>query len=370
MAAASATLSTLADFARAFAEPFAAAKVFKQEGGRVIGYMTANAPVELIEAAGMFPLRLDGGGVADTPKTDAFMERLFDPTVRGACERLLSGELDFLDAVVLPRTVDSVQRLYYYLCEQERTGAAKPPMLVLYDLLHTPFYSSAEHNYSSLLRLSDALGAKADDVALSEAIAASNQRRAVLQQCIDAGLSGVERLHLIAASQRMLAAGFNTIVASLPTALAGRKFSGTRVVLAGNGPDTDDLHRAIEAAGCVVVGDYHDRGDLSLGAPIDETLPPMRAISEHYHRATASARTFPAKPEALAAFAAERRAEAVIFFFYAEEEVLTWEYPGQRDALAKAGVPSILLAAQPYRINSGQVQAEVASLLTTLKVSA
>lgn len=370
MAGASASPSALAVLARAFADPFAQARSFKQAGGRVVGYMTANAPVELIEAAGMFPLRLDGGGLSETPRTDAFMERLFDPSVRGVSERLLRGDLDFLDALVLPRTVDSVQRLYYYLCEQERTGAARLPKLLLFDLLHTPYYSSAEHNYASLLRLRDALDARADEEALRQAIGASNARRALLAQCIDAGLRGVERLHLIAASQRMLAKDFLATIADLPAALQGRSLNGVRVVIAGNGPDTEDLHSAIEAAGCVVVGDYHDRGELSLGAPIDEALPPLRAISDHYHRHIASARTFPAKPEALAAFAAERRAEAVVFFFYAEEEVLTWEYPGQRDALAKIGVPGILLAAQPYRIDRAKVAAEVASLVETLKVSA
>ena len=39
-------------------------------------------------------------------------------------------------------------------------------------------------------------------------------------------------------------------------------------------------------------------------------------------------------------------------------------------ALAKAGLPSILLAAQPYRIDRSKVQSDVASLIKALKVSA
>ena len=43
--------------------------------------------------------------------------------MRSIAEQWLTGELDFLDAVVFPRSDDSAQRLYYYLCELQRRGA-------------------------------------------------------------------------------------------------------------------------------------------------------------------------------------------------------------------------------------------------------
>jgi len=375
MAPASTPQAARAVFARAYAAPFEAALAHKANGGRVVGYMSANAPVELIEAAGMFALRLDGGGITETPRTDAFMERLFDPTVRGVSERLLSGELDFLDAVILPRTTDSVQRLYYYLCEQQRTGAAALPALILYDLLHTPWYSSAEHNFRSLTRVHKALstlaGVQIDDAMLAAAIEKSNARRAALEACTAArrtsppGMTGVEALQLFAAAQRLSPDAF--IEASRNWRAAPGAAGAPRLVLAGNAPDTEDLHRAIEAAGAVVVGDYHDRGDLSIGAPIAQDLPPLRALNEHYHRHTRSVRTFPAHAEAVAAFAKSAGADGVVFFFYAEEEVLTWEYPGQQRALEAAGLPSIGLVAQPYTPDATSVQAAVEPLLRAIR---
>ena len=381
MAAAAALDTALAPFVRAYREPFAAAQAFKARGGAVIGYLTANAPVELIEAAGMFALRIDGGGIADTPLAEVFVERLLDPTVRGACERLLRGELDFLDALILPRTTDSVQRLYYYLCEQERTKAAGLPRLLFYDLLHTPWYSSAEHSFHSLQRLRGALaeigGRPIGDDDLAAAIAVSNRRRSALESCLEArrarpaGVSGVEAHYVFAAARRLPASQFIEAAAGVYKSVKGRSVGkGVRLVLAGNAPDTDALHGAFEATGAVVVGDFHDRGELSFGPPIDASLLPLRAINEHYHRYSSSPRSFPSQPDRLVAFAREAGADAVIFFYYAEEEVLAWDYPSQRDRLDAAGVPSLCLSAQPYRVDPARIAAAVAPFRARLREAA
>lgn len=362
----------LSAFLSALADPYAQARAFKQSGGRVVGYMTANAPVELIEAAGMYPLRLDGAGVHATPTADGFMEGLFDPTVRGVCELLMTGKLPFVDALILPRTADSVQRLYYYLCEQQRSGFAGLPQLIFYDLLHTPFYSSAEHNFASLTRVRDALsglaGKAISDAALVEAISASNQRRESLARCLSADLTGVERLALVGACERMPGREFVKLAADVPVAVASRApWSGTRLILAGNAPDSTDIHAAIEAEDCRVVGDFHDRNGESLSRTIDVTLPPARALSDHYHRATLSPRSFPALPERLAEFAAARRADGVIFFYYAQEEVLTWDYPAERDLLASRGLKSICLAGQPYNPDASPIRSAVAPFIAALQ---
>lgn len=365
-----ASLPALTAFAQAFADPYAGARAFKRNGGRVVGYLSANAPVELVEAAGLYPVRIDGGGVSATPRSDAFMESLFDPTVRGVCERLLAGEFDFIDALILPRTVDSVQRLYYYLCEQQRNGRVKLPTLIFYDLLHTPFYSSAKHNLASLSRVRAALeavaGAPIAEEALTQAIAVSNQRRELLGRCLAGEMSGVERLHVVAGAERMLASAFIAMASGLPEALQQRTSAPrARVVLVGNAPDDDRLHQAIEAAGCVVAGDFHDRDGRGLCARIDRSLPPMRALNEHHHRQTRSPRTFPSGPEALLATIEQRRADAVIFFYYAQEEVLTWDYPAQRDALDARGVESICLSAQPYQIDAAAITAATQELVAS-----
>lgn len=379
MATGTAAERALAAFAEAFADPFAPARAFKAAGGKVVGYLSPHGPVELIEAGGMLAVRLDGGCLVETPRADEFVEDLFDPTVRATCERILNGEMDFLDAVVFPRTSDSVQRLYYYLCERRRASASASalPALLFYDLLLTPGRVSAEHSYASLLRLRDSLNRLAprpiDDAAVETAIDASEERRRLLQRCLDArrrappGLTGVESQHLLAASRRLPPPHFIQFAEQLAEALQGRVTAtkAVRIVLAGNCPDTVELHAALEALGAIVVGDYHDRGEPAVGGGFDRGLPPLESITGRY-RDILAPRTFPSDPEALARFAKDVAAQGVVFLFFREEEVLSWDYPGQRRALDAAGMPSVCLAGQPRRLDLGAVRATVSPLIARL----
>ena len=104
-------------------EPLAAARAHVLGGGRAVGYVGGEIPVELIMAAGAFPLRLPGTVSAGTALADRYLEPSFAPEVRAIAQGYLEGGFDFLQAIVLPRANDgSPQRLYYYLCELRGTG--------------------------------------------------------------------------------------------------------------------------------------------------------------------------------------------------------------------------------------------------------
>ena len=57
----------------------------------------------------------------------------------------------------------------------------------------------------------------------------------------------------------------------------------------------------------------------------------------------------------------------MIFFYYAQEEVLTWDYPAQREALDAAGIVSICLSGQPYVVDVAQIKATLAPFIATLR---
>ena len=135
------------DLEKLFAQPYAAALAAKREGRKVVGVVSNNVPVELIHAAGALPVQL-APREGPTPRADAYMEALFDPTMRSVFEQLVAGELDFLDAVALPRCVDSAQRIYYYLSELERTRAAKLPGAILYDVQKLPHETNRRYTHA------------------------------------------------------------------------------------------------------------------------------------------------------------------------------------------------------------------------------
>src|SRR5262245_35237078 len=105
----------------------------KSASVRVVGYV-GDVPVELILAAKALPIRLRGLAGASTPLADRYLESAFSPEVRAIAELWLSGQLDDIQSVVFPRSNDSAQRLYYYLCELQRTGRCAGPRPLLFDV--------------------------------------------------------------------------------------------------------------------------------------------------------------------------------------------------------------------------------------------
>jgi benzoyl-CoA reductase/2-hydroxyglutaryl-CoA dehydratase subunit BcrC/BadD/HgdB len=342
------------DFFRAsFDAPLAAARAFKAAGGRVVGYISNNVPVELIHAAGAFPLQL-AAQPGPTPNADRFMEPLFDPVVRSVFEQMLTGGLDLLDLIVLPRSNDSFQRFYYYLSEVNRTGDAKTPEPVLYDLLKMPTATSAAYTRRKTHELWDrlqALTGQAGD--LNASVALYNRIRGGL-----AGVSALRhapaRLPGEAAFYAYAAVGTASpeAVADALDALAASDLparpAGPRAILVGSAPDLPTLHRQVAAAGGEVVADYHWRGEPLLGPTIAEGSDAIAAIADHYHRHSFATRSFPAQTGDLVALAARAGADCAIFWYLQVEEALVWEYPAQAAALKAAGLRTLVLNAQAW----------------------
>src|SRR5689334_14756372 len=90
-------------------DPLLAARAAAREGSRVIGHVGNDVPVALILAAGALPLRLRGDSRAGTAQADRYLESAHAPELRAIAEQWLTGALDFIDAVVFPRTDDSAQ---------------------------------------------------------------------------------------------------------------------------------------------------------------------------------------------------------------------------------------------------------------------
>lgn len=335
-----------------------AAREFHAAGGPVVGFLSNDVPIELLHAAGCFPLQLPPAPGMPTPRADEYMEDLFDPMARSVFERLLTGELGFVDAIVLPRGVDSFQRLYYYLCELRRCGTERVPETWLFDLLKTPWRSSADYNLARTRELAARLqaltGRELTDAALRRSIAQYNRVRRKLsaalglRRCVPSRLPGAAALDLLAASQLAMPEDFEPQLDALLARGALDPVPGARVVVAGSAHDQPALHARIAAAGGQVVADYHWRGDLLFGAEIDEHQPPLTAICRHYHLDVIGARTYPTPVDGFVDFVRAAQAQGVVFFYYAAEEALTWDHVPQRQALDAIGVPWLCLSMQAY----------------------
>ena len=125
------------------------AALLQSAGQRVIGYVgrrrTGRADPRGRRAAGASARR---SRCADAARRIGFIERAF--TARDARRSRSSGctgALDFLDAVVLPRSDDSAQRLYYYLCELQRARAMRRAGPLIHDVASIAPPVSFEHTH-------------------------------------------------------------------------------------------------------------------------------------------------------------------------------------------------------------------------------
>lgn len=337
---------------RVLAEKLARAHV--AAGGKVVGYLTPCVPAELIAAAGMRPMMLSGGTERSTALGDRVMEDLFDTALRAMFERVLKGEFDYLSAIVLPRANDSAHRLYYYLCELKRTGEAKLPPVLLCDVAMTQDEATRRYSVDALERLWGelrALGEAADDRSkISLQIAQANTRTAMLEAFIAArregAVGGAEALATFAAARMLPHDVFQASMSAVVATRAAK--AGPRVMICGSTQHDAGLHGAVEAAGGVVVGDYHAGGELSARRVVAKVDKPLEVLAERLRGdLAASRRTVDAGPH-IARFAADAGAKLAIFSYFPEEEALTWDYPEQKAALEKAGVRVLRLADQAW----------------------
>jgi len=338
-------------------DPLGSARSHAKAGERLIGYVGVDVPVELVRAAGARAVRLPARMETDTPHANRYLESSFAPALRSITEQWLSGAYEFLDAVILSRSEDGTQRLYYYLCELQRRGLAGGPPLHLYDIAKIPRARSARHTLAATVSLSRALRTHIE--ALPDAIAGRNRRRALLQGlCLwRQGASpplgtAVERV--LRASELGDAAPFDEALSRwmherLPTR------SGPRLLLAGSAPPDERLHAAVERAGGCVVDEFGDHSAHRLGEPIPSsaTADPIERLANHYHTLCQGPRAFFDRAAAIGEQALRVRADGVVLWLIEEDESLAWDVPVIQRRVGAEGIPLLTLTRRRWDAADG-----------------
>jgi benzoyl-CoA reductase/2-hydroxyglutaryl-CoA dehydratase subunit BcrC/BadD/HgdB len=348
--------------------PAATARAVRSAGGRVVGFIGADIPVELILAADAFPLLLPAGTSGQTARADVYVEASFSPLEREVAQQWLSGEFEFLDAVVFSRASDSSQRLYYYLCELQRQKLCGGPVPLLYDLPKIPRSTSAHYAEDSTRQLAETLGSQPGR--LLESIELRNRRRQLLSQLqilrhSAPAPSGVLVERIDRASDRSHAHEFDAaLVQWLKRARPQR--IGPRLVLAGSAPPDERLHAAIEQGGGTVVAESGPHALERLGPDVAVNGDPIKALSQHYHTLQYGPRTFEDRGAILLGRVQASRADGVILWLLEEEEALVWELPRQERQLQDHAIPTLTLTRAHWDIGA-DVLNRVRSFTATLE---
>lgn len=332
-----------------------AGRLFRQNGGKVVGQLGADVPDELIMAAGMFPIRIYADRDSKLIEADKYLEFSFDPVIRAQFEKLVDGtyynEIDFL---AISNSTDVIIRTYLYLKEIQRQEPEKPvPPLDFIDWLFTRklIYQTRNEFTIDLFRtkLEEWSGKKIADSDIEAAAAICNESRAALRE-ISAlrkadkpRINGSEALVIIGSAMFMDRAEHAKLTRQIAVeAKDWPEIDAARIFITGSAQETTELYEIIEKFGGVVVGEDHDWGDRYFERDYNSTYSPTRAIVDRYMlRSFSSKKAFVSqRVKTLDEAVNAAGVNAVMFYVNNYEESASWDYPSQKKSLEDRGIPT------------------------------
>lgn len=271
----------------------ARAKELKAEGKKIIGYLSALCPVEIMTAAGVVPIRMVGNVSESITKGDAYMETIVCPFVRNVFDSAIKGRYTFLDGMVLPHQCDSIDRT-----NDVWRDNLKLPYWHFINFPHVTDDPSIEFT-KEILRLfintlEDFTGKKISDETIVQAIKLHNENRRLMRDLYDFRksnpplISGAEMMKVLVAAMSLPVEESSALIKDVIEEIKKRSpvspGKSARIMLIGDQVDDVAIIEAIEGTGASVVMD-----ELSIGAKmywedVDITPDPVQGIAERYLR--------------------------------------------------------------------------------------
>jgi benzoyl-CoA reductase subunit C len=342
----------------------------EETGGRAIGHLPVYAPREVVDAAGMLPVGIVGGGdQIEIIRGDAYYQSYICQIPRSVVEMGLTGRLDCLDGMLFPATCDVIRNL------SGMWRSLFPGKYVRYlDVPHNhdpavggKFWA---HELRELARgLSEVSGVAVTPERLTDAIRRHDENRRLVRALYDLR---AERPHLVPTSEAyvVVRAGLSMPVAEhgalLEAYLDAARSSNrpaldqSRVILVGSFCEQPPLGllKTLERAGCWIVDDDLLLGTRFFGHDVGTGGDPFEALAKAYlvDGASTSFRYQPGEEKGrwLVDLCRRRGAEGVVFCAASFCDPALLEQPMLEAALDRAAIPH---TAFKFAENTAQFQA-------------
>jgi len=348
------------------------ARELKASGKKIIGYLSALAPVEIMTAAGVVPVRLKGNVSEAISKGDAYMESIVCPFVRNVFDAAVKGKYDFLDGMVLPHQCDSIDRT-----NETWSYTLKLPYWHFLNVPHVTDDPSITF-MKEILRifittLEKFTGTKITDEAIANAVKAHNENRKLMRELYDLRksnpplISGTEMMKVLVAAMSLPVDESSALIKAVTKEVKERKPAAAkpaakRIMLIGDQIDDVAVIDAIESAGAYLVME-----DLSIGAKmywedVDATADPVQGIAERYLRKLKIPTTFVGSADTYEGILDERfgqmkkyvnefKVDGAILFIYKYCDPYGFEVPAIKSYVEAAGA-SVLYLEDEYSTSS------------------
>jgi len=280
-----------------------------------------NLPHELLAATGRASGPLPYDPDRATPRACQWLESKFAPWAGPVLETWAEGGYDGLDQVLFSRADDTSQRLYYYICELQRRGAAAGPEPLICDIAKIPRSASLLRTRETLTRLCERL--EVSSACLEAAIVAANRSRAA----------------------------------------RSASASGRVCLLAGTPPPDHRLHDAITSCGFAPQGRTLAQDWADLGAVVEEgTGDPLGAVARQLHEREGGPRSFLDPAAHLTRAIDEAAPAAIVLWRIEEDDAQIWYLPAERRVLAASCLPHLVLTRRDWLARDGAADEIIAFL--------
>lgn len=347
------------------------ARELKAAGNKVIGYLSVLAPVEIMTAAGVIPLRLKGSVSEAVTKGDAYMETIVCPFIRNVFDGFLKGSFDFLDGMVMPHQCDSIDRT-----NDVWNYRLKLPYWHFLNIPHVTDDPSMEFMGEILKAFIRSLesftGTTITDQALYNAVRKHNINRGLMRQLYslrktrDPLISGTDLTKVLVAAMSLpvdeSSALIENVIAQIKERPVTQNGERKRIMLLGDQIDDTRIPQLIEDAGAWLVMD-----DISIGAKmywndVDLSGDVVRSIGERYLRRVKIPTTFQVLGETyqdnldvrfghIKRNIEEFRVDAVILLVYKYCDPYGFEVPAIKSYIESTGTP-VLYVEDEYSVSS------------------
>ena len=262
----------------------------KKQGNRIIGYLCAFTPLEILHAAGFLPIRIKGNARESVTSADTQMETLVCPLVRHCYDMASKNNYDFLDGLVIPHACDSISRTYpiwKYTLNLHYSHFINMP--------HGTDASSIDFFREELNMFIRSLGKfKGSEITadkLVNSINTFNTYRAKVRELFNLRksnpplITGEEMTKVLVAGMSIPVEEAITLVSNVITEIKQRpptKNNKSRIMVFGAEIDDASFIKLIEDCGSSVVTDDLCPGAREYSHDVATTMEPVEAIARRY----------------------------------------------------------------------------------------
>ena len=363
------------------------ARELKGQGEKVIGYLCALAPVEIIAAAGFVPFRIKGDVNEPVTRADTQMETIVCPLVRSCFDGLLKGKYGFLDGLVIPHACDSITRSYSTI--KYSLGLSYSHFV---NTPHTTKDISKEFFKAELATFRGSLakfaGKEISDESLAQAIKLYNENKAKVRELYKLRksdpplISGAEVSKVLIAAMSLPVGESIKLISSVIEELKQRSASparkSARVMVVGAQVDDAAFIKLVEDSGASVVIDSMCVGTRDYFFDVDVTQDPWDGMADYYLRKLNCPRTYrewtkgtyeddlEARFSEIGTFVKEFKVDGVILYILKYCDPFGFEVPARMKYIQSLNTPVLYLEDEYMMASTGRLRTRIQAFLEML----